>query len=93
MTFHSQLESSLYGEYSEKSLGVGLTFGSKSSIFESNRWTFDVFGGLAYFFKLEKQGRKYGSMVGPGIIPYEPGFIFHGIDLRIGALVGFNFMK
>ena len=93
LTFNSQIESSVFGYYQEKSLGVGLTYGTSESIFKSNRITLDMFGGLGYFFKLDKEGRTYGRMVRPGVVPYEPGFIFHGFDLRIGALIGFNFLK
>lgn len=93
MRYSAQIGSGVYGEYQEKSLGVGLTYGTNESLVKSNRLTFDMFGGLGYFFKLDKEGRKYGSMVGPGVVPFEPDFIVHGFDLRIGALIGFNFMK
>lgn len=93
MRYSEQIESNVVGSYLEKSLGVGLTIGSRESLFKSNRLIFDGFGGLGYFFKLDKEGRKYGRMVGPGVVPYEPDFIVHGFDLRLGVLIGFNFMK
>jgi hypothetical protein len=93
MKYSEQIESSVVGSYSEKSLGVGLTYGTNESLVKSNQLTFDVFGGLGYFFKLEKEGRKYGGLVGPGVVAYAPDFLLHGFDLRIGALIGFNFMK
>jgi hypothetical protein len=93
MRYSEQIESNVVGSYLEKSLGIGLTYGTNESLVKSNRLTVDMFGGLGYFFKLDKEGRKFGSMVGPGVVPYEPDFIIHGFDLRIGALFGFNFLK
>jgi len=93
MESNTQIESNVYGEYREKSLGIGLSFGTKESLSKTKRFTYDLFGGFAYFIKLDKYGRTYGNGIGPVFVPYEPDFIMHGFDLRIGALFGVNLLR
>lgn len=95
---HSYYNYSGYREYSnyyEKSIGFGL-FGGEKFIFDKNEHFFmTLFFGGGYFIGFDKQYyRTVGFSPGYSNSPHNNlGFFGNKIDIRIGALFGFQFKK